>query len=505
MNINLKLIIFLFFLGNNILAQNNFIKLADHSGHHSLHSVRSIRNAYYTLLNFEQDSMALLKYDNDGHLIKKVIIQDFYGVMMNNYNNQEDLILFGLRIGTVSKLMVFDTNLIVKHDLEFYSYGSYFNFGSAIDIGDGFIVHTEVYNTGSSGDTTYIFRADYDGNIIWEKKFRHEDWPYVATPYSTLVESGDGEFVVTGRFVFFDNIRPNPQGSAFIFRFDRDGNIKFNRRYTPIGRFHPSKYGSIGISNGNYVVAETKDSVVFFPEEWASDHPYFVAYNSKDELIWNTPVFFYMDEGVEWAFRTLSTGNIIYLTTSNDPIYFPKRYEGIRIINLNPNGTLKWQRLYIPPEPYKRDTIEFMDIAFTSAEELSDGGILLVGWYDYEIIRTKQHMSKGIMIKLDSLGCLIPGCTNISNALDDIFTGILEIDKKNELTLYPVPAQDKLFISGMELDHSMYYTILDMDGKVYENKKLEHQYIDTRNIIPGMYILHLKSKNGTHVLKFIKY
>jgi hypothetical protein len=73
------------------------------------------------------------------------------------------------------------------------------------------------------------------------------------------------------------------------------------------------------------------------------------------------------------------------------------------------------------------------------------------------------------------------------------------------VTVYPVPVQDVLYISGLYDDTPTYITITDIVGKVnmsYVESNVRQ--IDVRNLTPGQYFLHYTNKNVSGVLTIIK-
>lgn len=76
-----------------------------------------------------------------------------------------------------------------------------------------------------------------------------------------------------------------------------------------------------------------------------------------------------------------------------------------------------------------------------------------------------------------------------------------EIDGFN---MYPNPANQDLYISGVNLT-SVKYSILDLSGKtIQHNVKLENGVIDVSSITKGTYLLQLNANNKTKTSLFIK-
>lgn len=88
-------------------------------------------------------------------------------------------------------------------------------------------------------------------------------------------------------------------------------------------------------------------------------------------------------------------------------------------------------------------------------------------------------------------------------------TGIAGINgKMAELSLYPNPVTDRVFINGSEqIDGEKTIVMTNVSGKVlftntYEgHKKIQ---ISTVDLAPGIYLVHLKTKTGSAIFKLVK-
>ena len=76
--------------------------------------------------------------------------------------------------------------------------------------------------------------------------------------------------------------------------------------------------------------------------------------------------------------------------------------------------------------------------------------------------------------------------------------------------LHPNPAQDYIFIENIFSDEMQSYTIYDLKGIHIQHGDLSHKpqsaahQIDVSSLTPGIYMLHIRSANGTYPTKFIK-
>ena len=72
-----------------------------------------------------------------------------------------------------------------------------------------------------------------------------------------------------------------------------------------------------------------------------------------------------------------------------------------------------------------------------------------------------------------------------------------------ELTLYPNPVKDLLYLSGAEKYE--FYKIVSLDGKVHMEAPVKQNTVDTSNLTPGVYLLELYQEQRRTNKRFIKY
>lgn len=73
----------------------------------------------------------------------------------------------------------------------------------------------------------------------------------------------------------------------------------------------------------------------------------------------------------------------------------------------------------------------------------------------------------------------------------------------SEITIYPNPVTDKLYIKGIENSKTT-VTLYDYSGKQIIQKTLLNDYLDTDNLSAGIYILELHNDQNTLKQKIIK-
>ncbi|ALO15848.1 hypothetical protein L21SP5_02215 [Salinivirga cyanobacteriivorans] len=87
---------------------------------------------------------------------------------------------------------------------------------------------------------------------------------------------------------------------------------------------------------------------------------------------------------------------------------------------------------------------------------------------------------------------------NISVSAAD---GII-FNSPQDLTVYPNPAQNTLFVNGFNGDAQV--DIISMDGKVVMNKQIESNRVDVASLNEGLYIIRITNNNEVYTTRFVK-
>ncbi len=82
------------------------------------------------------------------------------------------------------------------------------------------------------------------------------------------------------------------------------------------------------------------------------------------------------------------------------------------------------------------------------------------------------------------------------------FLSTNEVSKKNEVTIYPNPASEILYVSGITTNAN--FEIYNVLGQKVEEGTVSNNKINLHNMTRGNYFLHVKDKDQSVQLKFIK-
>jgi surface protein len=81
------------------------------------------------------------------------------------------------------------------------------------------------------------------------------------------------------------------------------------------------------------------------------------------------------------------------------------------------------------------------------------------------------------------------------------FLGTSDIKVKGELSIYPNPATDIIYVKN---SNAKDFKIIDMSGRIVSSGDLVNKQINIQALVPGNYILQLYSNDNIQNLKFIK-
>ena len=326
--------------------------------------------------------------------------------------------------------------------------------------GDGF---TAFYNTDLINDTLYLFGATRDtanyetymylvvsdtfGNTLTEKKY---GTGLIDELGLDINHFSNGNLILSGA-IEYDGAGTATDGK--IYKTDSNGNPYFSETYgTPFddGPF----YAKPSINNISLIVEQSIDTLIN-----EGDHNYarFIGkMDTSGNYIWRT--FFNRSVFLNfWNFRPNIDGSIIACGTTK-----PDSLENLHgfITKLDSNGIILWERTYT--------TDNYYDAYFFDVQQTTDKGFIISGSAVGDILgEPNQQMW---LVKLDSMGCLEPGCADtftyikpilIQNAIFNIFPNPVTNTSTVEIKI-PEGFQ---IISGKKLILNIY----DITGKLVDN------------------------------------
>jgi len=353
------------------------------------------------------------------------------------------------------------------------------SFGAA-DYGD--YSTSLIYRTSDNGIvlTGYRFAPDQKGKLLLLKTDSLLNQVFMKTysksnldnhfGYGVIETPGKG-FIVVGSRSFNQYDR---QGT--YLRVDSLGNQIWWKDIVPQGDeefivFHDI----VRLENGAYLVLGIKQ--YFNPGFPRYMVHLILSINEEGEVLWSKEYGsdIYNDAG--WRGLTLCLdGNYITGGTTRENQYIPNRKAYGTIAKISPSGEVLWER------KYSASTEGQLYDVFWRTIPTSDGGIIACGstWGDSI---TKEN---SWIVKLDSLGCLEPGCDSIS-------TGVVElpVGDNSPIKIYPNPTGGQLTIEAQGGRLITALKIYDLQGRRLKDEVFKpgrgSLSLDLSGEPPGMY------------------
>lgn len=257
---------------------------------------------------------------------------------------------------------------------------------------------------------TYLLCLDTIGAFHWE--FKGGDG--INTEIGGLLDVVSNKMIISGGII----AEPDFDRNGKVYKLDVNGNVYFSK---VIGTTGDDSEVEVKVSKNeqSYVVRQYIDTIIN-----EGDYKY-VQYIGKTDtnlnFIWRT---FLNDRYYKYIYtlRTFEDGSIVAVgATIVDETYEPHGY----IIKLDSNGTVLWERNYANVTGSHNYLYDF--------QKMPDGGFICSGMGGDTIDGVIQSMCW--LLRLDSMGCLIPGC-------DEVSVPDIAVNSETYLSIYPNPFGD---------------------------------------------------------------
>lgn len=180
---------------------------------------------------------------------------------------------------------------------------------------------------------------------------------------------------------------------------------------------------------------------------------------------------------------------------SLDPVY-QSWDDRICLFNFTSDGKKNWERTF--SFGYGAEGLRGHDLKSTG-----DGGFIVTGWL--HLADSFSYIRPSILIKTDSMGCIVPGCHLSVSVEDDANDQLSELFK-----IYPNPVANEILLlqSNITKDEGI-LSIYTNNGLLVKNYRIKPdtgvQYLfDLPHFPSGIYVIRIEGKNYNWADRIIK-
>jgi len=325
----------------------------------------------------------------------------------------------------------------------------------------------------------YFVVTDLDGNPL--KAFYAGENNESTIPVKTIVDNSDRcltSFVYCPDICFLDL-------KAGVVAFDSSGNLEWELDL-PYS-YNPSECIPAQIDSNNLAIKWFVDNTIIPNHDLTPPAVFFtdMSGNVMDTVVFqNQTLKEIRNMESVWEKGLIGCGHE-YPDYINQSI--PKLFGWL--FRMDENRKVLWERSYID-STYQGETFGFRHIIPTS-----DGSYLATGTITN--FMTGVWESHNWILKLDSLGCLEPGCDNINYITD---TEEMVFLKGKDIKIYPNPASDYVqveFPMDFELGQSAHIVLVSNSGSIVKQEKTNtlKSKLNLSGITSGMYYLMIRRGN----------
>jgi hypothetical protein len=334
-------------------------------------------------------------------------------------------------------------------------------------------------NQGGSEDVVLI-RTDSLGNELW---FKTLGGAGQQQGYSVAV-CDDGGFIVAA----LDG------KEVWIIRTDSMGTMLWERFYgsTVWGNAGPQRI--LQTRDGGYIFASGWGTDDFGINDWVY-RPWIQKLDAQGDSLWswfsNTNAY----EGYEsYITDIIQQNDGSFIAVGQEPTVNPidsslqYKKQGM-ILKLTSEGDSVWQHHYYHPQASNKDASHYL----YRVRPTTDGGYVAAGYLALPDTGTQDSW----VIKVDSNGCLIPGC---------IITAVEHEPQlpRGEVLVYPNPSRDFITVElGPQRFKDQTFVLFDLQGKRVLERRLNQpiSQISLQDLPMGIYLYRVGNVSGKLVVE----
>jgi len=496
------------FLVNNINAQN--FSFRTNIGHHQFSGMGlEVFDSNIVMYGFGQQYLGsginktfYANFDFNGNLLNRIMLDSSSNSFSQPFDRSTSKLNDSIFISVInivdtfncSEILTLDKQLDIKRNIRFrnpeVSTGDSDFFMKVYRKGATDYIQTSQFDYSENEMDVNIYKFDTSGVLMDALKLGE---PGVWNRANSMVPTNHNTFIIGS-----SKQKPQPAtGSdwSHTWIIEIDTNLNIIREWTD---GNDSTYEAVNLRDlvgGGLIYSTVKKVEDFGFGDISWELIICRLDNNWENKLWEYK-FEYSDKNVINQMKFSSDGNIVAvgkILQKGDSVNFYNM--GGLVLKISPEGTLLWKREYYPIN----DTLENESILW-DFDFLPDGDIMAAGWsLNFRNSAPETEKFNGWLLRLDSYGCLEPGC--------EYADAISEVKDENLLNIYPNPGGPVLNIQTNGKCYEANYTCLvtDMQGRLVQHsfalKPSAIFQVNAQNWSSGMYFVHL-IKDGKRVNSF---
>lgn len=198
-----------------------------------------------------------------------------------------------------------------------------------------------------------------------------------------------------------------------------------------------------------------------------------------------------------YAFETETDGTGINIPLIGEPYRIRLTHDGHVYDTTDAYGTL-----ITPTGTYDAIRVKTVDFTTSVIEYRLCSTPIICPWLSLPTIidtsvsytwHAKEEMLAIAEMSFDSLG---NPSRFVYSSVEPVTTVGIQEQAQNNISIYPQPAQNEVFVKDLNLAANNYAEIYSMDGRLVKREMLLSNRISTSELPSGIYLLRLKNQNG---------
>lgn len=335
-------------------------------------------------------------------------------------------------------------------------------------------------NGGDPWRQIYVVRTDKDGNLKWQREYGSFS---LNDNGRDIVETPEGDFICSG-YVRYPYITPGFFVRGVVMKIDSLGKVLWIKEYSK-NEYYQAFIEINRTLDGNYLISGD--------------------YTNNRYILTNDP------NGAGGILLKIDgNGNDLWFKQYGDEVFDAGFYDFVELpdgnfitIGFNPSGRSTMVRFnssgdIVSKEQYRHNKSRESYEALFKIIHTEDNGFFMCGHGFSSGLSGSIAFAKGWVLKVDSLGCMLPLCVT---STEDEFENL-------EVIVYPNPFVEHMWVKLPDAHDYHTLRIYDITGRLVYSLDLSgglaENFIDASMLDRGIYMMEFLSDTHRSSKKIIK-